>query len=122
MKCQNEKYLSLVVIGNESWCGAYAVYNYYNLNMLTGEKLTLKDMLGDNYVEMANQQILSQMEKRMEENEDYTYFDEEMGGFTTVTEDNKFYINEAGNPVIVFEKYEVAPGFMGQQKFEIVKS
>lgn len=62
------------------------------------------------------------MEKRMEENEDYTYFDEEMWGFTTVTEDNKFYINEAGNPVIVFEKYEVAPGFMGQQEFEIVKS
>lgn len=39
-----------------------------------------------------------------------------------MTEDNKFYINEAGNLVIVFEKYEVAPGFMGQQEFEIVKS
>ena len=57
----------------------------------------------------------------MAENEDYTYFDEAMGGFTTVTEDTHFYINQAGNPVVVFDKYEVAPGFMGQQEFEIVK-
>lgn len=121
IKCQNENYLSFVLTGEESWCGAYAVYYYYNLDMKNGQKLTLKDLLGENYVEIANGQILAQMEKRMEENEDYTYFDENMGGFTTVTEDNKFYINEAGNPVIVFEKYEVAPGFMGQQEFEIVK-
>lgn len=121
VKCQNENYLSFVLTGNESWSGAYAVYYYYNLDMKNGQHLTLKDLLGENYVDTANQQILAEMKKRTEENPDYTYFDEEMGGFTTVTEDTNFYINQEGNPVVVFDKYEVAPGFMGRQEFEIVK-
>ena len=33
----------------------------------------------------------------------------------------KFYINEKGRIVIVFEKYEIAPGYMGTQEFEIDK-
>ena len=28
-------------------------------------------------------------------------------------------MNENGSPVIVFEKYEIAPGTMGPQEFEI---
>lgn len=121
VKHQDEDYLSFVVTGNESWVGAYAVNYYYNLDMKNGQQLTLKDLLGEDYVETANSQILSEMQKRTAENEDYMYFDEDSGGFTTVTEDDSFYINEAGNPVIVFEKYEVAPGFMGPQEFEIVR-
>ena len=48
------------------------------------------------------------------------YFDEEMGGFTTITPETKFYIDEAGNPVIVFQKYEIAAGAAGMPEFEIV--
>lgn len=121
VKCENEDYLSFVVTGDESWSGAYAVYYYYNLDMKNGEYLTLKDLLGENYVETANTQIRAEMQQRLSENPDYTYFKEEEGGFSTVTQDTDFYINKAGNPVVVFDKYEVAPGFMGQQKFEIVK-
>ena len=33
-------------------------------------------------------------------------------------DDQRFYINEAGNPVLIFEKYEIAPGYMGQPEFE----
>ena len=33
----------------------------------------------------------------------------------------KFYINEAGNPVVVFDQYEIAPGSEGMPEFEIVK-
>ena len=64
----------------------------------------------------------------MEENEDYVYWGSEkdddgidMGGFTTVDRNTTFYINEAGNPVVTFPKYEIAPGFMGVQEFEIQK-
>ena len=44
-----------------------------------------------------------------------------MGGFTTVDETTSFYINEAGNPVVVFPEYTIAPGAMGVQEFEISK-
>ncbi len=39
---------------------------------------------------------------------------------TVLNEDTAFYINSSGNPVIVFDKYEVGPGFMGEQEFEII--
>lgn len=41
------------------------------------------------------------------------------GGFTTVSDDTKFYINQNGNPVVVFGRYEIAPGSAGQIEFEI---
>ena len=36
-----------------------------------------------------------------------------------MTEDQSFYINERGNPVVVFAKYQIAPGYMGIQEFEV---
>ena len=42
-------------------------------------------------------------------------------GFTTVSENTKFYLNEAGNAVVVFDEYEIAPGYMGMPEFEIEK-
>ena len=43
----------------------------------------------------------------------------EEGGFTGISENTKFYINENNRPVIVFEKYEIAPGAAGEITFEI---
>ena len=39
--------------------------------------------------------------------------------FQSVREDSTFYVNEKGNLVIVFDEYEVAPGYMGSVEFEI---
>ena len=47
------------------------------------------------------------------------FFTKAEGGFETVTADTPFYINEKGNPVVVFEKYEIAPGALGRPEFEI---
>ena len=43
----------------------------------------------------------------------------EEGGFVGISEDVKFYINGHNRPVIVFEKYEIAPGSAGEVEFEI---
>lgn len=117
--CQNEDYLSFVISGVEDWNSAYAVSRFYNINLNTGKEATLKELLGGDYINIANANILSQMQQRILENPDYTYFDEDMDGFQTITDKTRFYINEKGNPVITFEKYEIAPGFMGPQEFEI---
>ena len=47
------------------------------------------------------------------------YFEPGEGGFESIDEDQTFYLNQAGNAVVVFEKYEIAPGYMGMQEFEI---
>ena len=39
------------------------------------------------------------------------------GGFDGITEETDFYLNEAGDPVVVFAPYEIAPGAAGTVEF-----
>lgn len=122
---QTDHLLSLVLTANENWCGAYDVKYYYNLDLTTGETVTLEDLLGEDYVSVASAQIVQQIEERIAADDSLSFFGyntEEFqdSKFTTLREDANFYLNEAGNPVIVFAKYEIAPGYMGSPEFEIL--
>lgn len=117
IKQQNGDYLSFVVRGTENWTTAYSESNYYNLDLRTGEMVTLKDMLGADYVEVANESIRKQIAERQKAGE--VFFTAEEGGFAGISENAKFYISENNRPVIVFEKYEIAPGSSGEIEFEI---
>ncbi len=90
---------------------------YYNFDMKAGKWITLNDILGDDRMQSAEQNIRDQIKQREEET-GMDYFDDEWKG---LDENTKFYVNDIGNPVIVFERYEIAPGALGQQEFEIVK-
>lgn len=117
IKQQGSDYLSFVVRGTESWTSAYHESRYYNLDLKTGKIVSLNDMLGDDYAELVNESIREQIRERQNEGE--TFFTEEEGGFTGISEDARFYINDNNRPVIVFEKYEIAPGSSGEIEFEI---
>lgn len=123
VKYESDEILSLVITANENWANAYGVQYFYNLDLKNGKYLTLKDLLGEEYIEKANESIKKQMKERMESDENLVYWDgsDGMEGFKTVDENTKFYINQNKNPVVVFEKYEVAPGAYGAQEFEIEK-
>lgn len=116
VKSENDQYLSLVLTANENWSNAYQVQYFYNINLQNDSEITLKDLLGENYIQIANEQIQAQIAA----DDSGLYFTSDMGGFTTITEDTNFYINAAGNPVIVFAKYEIAAGAAGSPEFEIV--
>ncbi len=120
IKSQTEHYLSFAVMGTENWVSAYNETRYYNVDLSTGKTVTLQDLLGDDYIRIADESIRKQIQERSSAGE-AVFFTEEEGGFTGITEDTKFYINEAGNPVIVFDQYEIAPGSEGMPEFEIVK-
>lgn len=119
VKAQNDKIISIVITSYEDWSNAYTEQFFYTLDLSTGDVITLKDVLGDNYINKANDAIRDEMKQRVQEDVDMTYFTEDEGGFVSIDENTQFYVNEAGNPVVVFAKYEVAPGFMGIQEFEI---
>ena len=118
VKCQNEQYLSFVVTETETRASAYTEVYTYNIDLEAGRELTLRDMLGPDYVELANAAVRKGIAAREAADPDATFFHDE-AGFTSIDEDQAFYINEAGNPVVLFEKYELAPGYMGQLKFEV---
>ena len=113
VKSQTDRYLSLAVMGTENWTTAYSETRYYNLDLKDGKLLTLKDVLGENYKQIADEEIRRQMKERADSGS--VYFE----GFEGIDENTPFYLNESGNPVIVFDKYEIAPGSEGQQEFEI---
>lgn len=120
IKSQSQDYLSFVVRGMESWTAAYSEEKYYNIDLKNEKLLSLKDVLGDDYIEKVNQSVKDQMEGKAQET-GIPFFTPEEGGFESITDETKFYINENGNPVVVFDKYEIAPGAAGAVEFEIIK-
>ena len=113
VKAQSDKYLSLAVMGTENWTNAYSRTKYYNIDLQDGSLIRLSDILGENYKQKADQEISRQIRERQKAGG--VYFD----GFEGISEDTQFYLNESGEPVIVFEPYEIAPGSEGRQEFVI---
>lgn len=120
IKSQTEDYLSFAVMGTENWTTAYSETRYYNIDLKKEKVVFLEDLLGEDYIRIANESILSQIPQKEAET-GMTFWTAEEDGFTTITENQRFYVNESGNPVVVFEKYEIAPGAAGEVEFEIVK-
>ncbi len=132
VKYQQGNILSLELLTAKGWVAYQEERYYYNLDLSTGKHLTLQQLLGEDYINICNESIDRQIKERLAADDSLAYFgygemakeDEEMGieGFTTITPDTRFYVNQEGNVVIVFPKYEVAPGYMGAQEFEIAKA
>lgn len=100
-------------------------HSFYTIDKKTGELLTLKSLFNDNadYVEPISEYIKKEMIKQNESGSGYFWLDEEIGeNFEKIKEDQNFFINENGNIVICFDKYEVAAGAGGCPEFEIPKS
>lgn len=120
IKLSNENTLSFVINDTESAVTSYTYQTFYNINLKTGKDIMLSDVLGENYAKTITESVQKQMEQRVQTNPDWSY---------TVTEEElkenvdsmKFYINEAGNVVISFDKGEIAPPPLGIQDFEITK-
>ncbi|WP_024346707.1 RsiV family protein [Lacrimispora indolis] len=118
IKAQNDAYLSFAVKGTESWTSAYSQEKYYNIDLKSEKLLTLKDVLGEDYISKANESIKSQIEEKSRQL-GIPFWTPEEGGFETISNETKFYIKDNGNPVIVFDKYEIAPGAAGAVEFEV---
>lgn len=91
--------------------------------------ITLPSLFKDDaYVEKISGYIADKMREEMiATNQDRMYWVSDAGLedenllelFTTIKADQNFYITEQGKLVIAFDKYEVAPGYMGIIEFEI---
>lgn len=118
IKSQTEDYLSFAVMGTESWTSAYSEARYYSIDLKNGKLATLQTLLGDEYVRKVDESIQTAMRER-QETEGIEFRAQDEGGFSGIDENTKFYVNEKGNPVIVFDKYEIAPGAYGAMEFEV---
>lgn len=123
---EDEKILSIRINSVVIMASGNEFAKIFHVDKATGNLLTLKDFLkdGENDISLINQNILEQMEEQMKKDENITYFiksEEEPDGFESISDDTNFYLNKDGELVIVFDEYEVAPGFMGIVEFTIPK-
>ena len=117
VKSETKDQVSFVLKAYNNMVSADYIYECFNVDLKDNSEITLEELLGPDYIDIANESI----KKQIAADDSGLYFDEEMGGFTTITPETNFYINEAGNPVIVFQKYEIAAGAAGMPEFEITK-
>lgn len=119
----NDKYVSIRINTVETMASGAEFVKIFTVDKATGQTVSLKDYLNSpEKLEAVSQNIKDQMAAQMAEDEGKVYFTEgEPGGFTGLTGDENFYLNEAGELVIVFGEYEVAPGYMGTVSFTIPK-
>lgn len=119
VKYSTNEIVSFVINKFETLASAYNEQDFYNIDITNGKELNLKDVLGANYKQIVDNSIKKQIEERKKDTKN-SYFDVSEGGFDGIEDEyQNFYINESGNVVIVFQKYEIAPGYMGIQEFEI---
>ena len=79
----------------------------------------------DSYIDIISENIKKQMVEQNKADSDQYYWvegieqDNTMELFDKIAKDQNFYINPEGKLVISFDKYEVAPGYMGVVEFII---
>ena len=119
----NDKYVSIRINTEETMASGAEFVKIFTVDKATGQTVSLKDFLNSpEKLEAVSQNIKDQMAAQLAEDEGKVYFTEgEPGGFTGLTGDENFYLNESGELVIVFGEYEVAPGYMGTVSFTIPK-
>ncbi|MEK4628885.1 DUF3298 domain-containing protein [Solibacillus sp. FSL R7-0682] len=126
---ENEQLLSFGRYVVEMVGSSSTTMKYTTIDKQQQIAITLQSLFKDNsYISIINQYIEQKMrEEIVESNQEKMYWVRDGEGveedlievFETIKEDQNFYITEQGKLVIAFDKYEVAPGYMGLVEFEI---
>ena len=85
--------------------------------------ITLPSLFKDEaYIDMISENIKAQMKEQMKDESKVYWLEDEMMGdenFSKIDKNQSFYITKDNQLVIAFDKYEVAPGYMGNPEFII---
>ena len=98
---------------------------FYHIDKVRGMVAGLSDIFDENfdYVNKFSSEVIRQMEAQMKVDSSRMYWidtGEEMGyEFEGIDSNQNFYFDKDGNIVLVFDKYEAGPGYMGCPEFTI---
>lgn len=119
----NDDLLSIVVYTHYTQGSSNTIRKIYNIDKRNETVLSLEGMFKNNdYIDVISQNIKEQMRENMKKDKNKHYWlDDEIAemNFKSIDKNQDFYINENGELVICFDKYDVAPGYMGLVEFTI---
>ncbi len=121
-----ERWFTLKLTVSETEASSNRYYVFYHIDKQSGKIIELGDLFRtDTFSVLLAEEIKKQMQERMDADATIKYYlaDGSALGeeFTSVGRDHNFYFNQNGQLVIIFDKYEIAPGAMGTPAFVIGK-
>lgn len=126
VKTDNENILSIGRYVVNTVGTSSTTFEYDTIDKKNEILITLPSLFKDNkYIEIISENIKEQMRGQMKSDSKKVYWiDDESGNgnmdiFKEISENQNFYINDKSQLVISFNKYEVAPGYMGIVEFTI---
>lgn len=97
-------------------------FKYDTIDKSRGLLITLPGLFkNDSYIDVISENIKTQMTEHMSKDSNIVYWigADSMDGFEKITDKANFYINKENKLVISFDKYTIAPGYMGIVEFII---
>jgi hypothetical protein len=126
VKTDNEKILSIGRYVVNTVGSSSTTFKYDTIDKKKQVIVTLPILFkNQNYIETISKNIKDQMKQQMKEDKTKVYWILDAGvenpidPFEKITANHNFYINQDNKLVISFDKYEVAPGYMGVVEFII---
>lgn len=124
VKTDNDNVLCIVLTEYTGMGSSNTMFKTYNIDKEKQSIINLKHLFKDDkYIQVISDNIKEQMHSIMKADETQTFdidiADDSNSTFKKIKADQNFYINNWGELVILFDKYEVAPGYMGAQEFII---
>ncbi len=120
----NDRLFSLRFCQTVTMAGATQMEKIYHIDKQAGKMVTLEDLFqeGADYKTPISENIKQQMKEQMAQDESKSYYigsDVPEWDFKELPDNANFYVNKSGKLVVVFDEYQVAPGYMGVVTFEI---
>jgi hypothetical protein len=126
IKTDNENILSIGRYVVNTVGSSSTTFKYDTIDKKNEILITLPSLFNDDrYIDVISENIKKQMIQQNKADENKFYWvegiEQEAGMelFEKISKEQNFYINEEGKLVISFDKYEVAPGYMGVIEFVI---
>ena len=124
----NEQYFTLKLSIYQGAGSGSESYKLYTIDKRSGRQVQIADLFQENsgYADVLSEDIRNQMRAAMAEDEMKAYWVDQTDipelNWERIKEDQNFYFDGSGNLVIVFDEYEVAPGYMGAQEFTVERA
>jgi len=119
-----DKWFTLKLTVSEIQASSNTFFKIYHIDRVRGTYISFGDLFDSKDFDAIEQIIRTQMEAEMAADSEVVYWTEDTGlgqSVTALGDEQNFYFDDDGNLVIVYNQYEVAPGYMGCPQIVIDK-
>ena len=114
----DDKIISFSINATQIMADSYLQKKFYTVDLKTGEVYNIEHFLGSDYQNIVKKSVQQQIAENKEKYPNLMYFDEAVNNLK-ITNEQPFYINKDNQVVVVFNRFEIAPGYMSLPEFII---